>query len=259
MKGKSKWSLLFGLVLVLSMFLAACSGGGEETGTSQTDSGGSSEESGGQSGGTEGNGESGGSGLAEEQVLHLAASSDIPSLDIHHATDALSFASDYEIRSGLMRLSTEGKPVPDMAAGMPKVSDDKTVYTFTIREDAVWSDGKPVKAQDFVYSWKREVNPETGGGYAYIYSSANVKNSEKIMDKESGMFGKVDKLGIKALSDKKLQITLSEPTPYFLSLMTFPPFFPLRQDIVEKYGEDYATDPDKMLYNGAFVMTEWNH
>ncbi|HET7579704.1 MAG TPA: peptide ABC transporter substrate-binding protein [Bacillales bacterium] len=253
MKGKKKFSWLFGFVLVLSLFLSACTGGGGTTSSGKADSGGNSGDTSGQSN------DSGGGGLADQQVLHLAATGDIPSLDIHHATDALSFEADYEIRSGLMRLSAEGKPVPDMAASEPKVSKDKTVYTFTIRDNAKWSDGKPVTAQDFVFAWKRDVNPETGGSYAYIFSSANIKNAQEIMDKNSSLYGKVDKLGIKALSDKKLQITLSKPTPYFLSLMTFPPFYPLREDIVKKYGDDYATDPDKMLYNGAFVMTKWDH
>lgn len=249
MRGKAKWSVFFALILVMSMFLAACSGGGGEKSSGKTDKEGSTNK-------TE---NSGGSSKSAEQVLHLASDDDIPSLDVHHATDAVSFEADYEIFSGLMRLNEDGDAIPDMAAEKPKVSSDKKVYTFKIRDDAKWSDGSPVTANDFVYAWKRDVNPKEAGDYAYIFGSANIKNAEEIMDKDSDLFGKVDKLGVKALDEKTLQVTLSKPTPYFVSLMTFPPFYPLKKEVVEKYGKKYATSPDKMLYNGAFVMTKWQH
>lgn len=249
MRGKAKWSVFVALILVMSMFLAACSGGGGEKSSGKTDKGGNTNK-------TE---NSGGSSKSTEQVFHMASDDDIPSLDIHHATDAVSFEADYEIFSGLMRLNKDGEAVPDMAAEMPKVSSDKKVYTFKIRDNAKWSDGSPVTADDFVYAWKRDVNPKEAGDYAYIFGSANIKNAAEIMDKDSDLFGKVDKLGVKALDKKTLQVTLSQPTPYFVSLMTFPPFYPLKKEVVEKYGKKYATTPDKMLYNGAFVMTKWQH
>lgn len=244
MKTKAKLFLFLGLFLVMGMLLAACQDGEKSTGDGE--------------GGTEESGDDGNK-LADKQVLHMSKGSEPASLDIHHATDAISFGIDYQIRSGLMTLNDKGEIVPDMAAEMPKVSEDKTVYTFTIRDDAVWSDGSPVTAQNFVYAWQRDVNPEEAGDYAYIFSNAGIKNAEKIMKKGSDIYGQVEKLGIKALGEKKLQITLEKPTPFFLSLMTFPPFYPLKEEVVTKYGDDYATDVDKMVYNGAYVLSEWNH
>jgi oligopeptide transport system substrate-binding protein len=254
MRGKAKWSVFLALVLVMSMFLVACSGGGGEKSSGESGNGGNTNKT-----ETKNAKDNGGSGQSPEQILHLTETGDIPSLDIHHATDAVSFEMDYEIFSGLMRLNENEEAIPDMAAEMPKVSSDKKVYTFKIRDDAKWSDGSPVTAEDFVYAWKRDVNPKEGGEYAYIFGSANIKNANEIMDEDSDLYGKVDKLGVKALDEKTLQVTLSQATPYFLDLMTFPPFYPLKKEVVEKYGKEYATSPDKMLYNGAFVMTQWDH
>lgn len=195
---------------------------------------------------------------AAEQVLNLSVASDFTSLDIAHAADAPSFDALYQISAGLMELGQDGEVVPDMAAEEPKINEDKTVYTFKIREDAKWSNGEPVTAEDFVYSWQREVDPDTAGEYAFIYSSAAIKNASEIMNPDSDLYGKVDELGIEAIDSQTLQITLEKSTPYFLSLLTFPPFYPLNEEFVESQGEEYATAPDKILYNGPFKLTEWN-
>lgn len=238
MRRKAKWSIFVSILLVLSLFLAACSGGG---GSKKTE--GSKDD---------------GTGKAKEQVLHFAASGDIPSLDISQATDSTSFDAMYMLDSGLMTVY-DSKTVPDLANGMPKVSEDGKTYTFTLRDGIKWSDGSPVTANDFVYSWQRELNPDTAAPYAYVYESANIKNAAKIMDPDSDLYGKVDQLGIKALDDKTVQVTLEEATPYFLSLMAFPPFFPLKKDFVEKQGDDYAKEPNNMLYDGAYTLKEWDH
>lgn len=247
MKARSKGSLLLAIVFAVSMVLAACSGGDSSSGgDANKDKG-------------EDNGKSGGDEMADKQVLNFAADADIPSLDIHQATDALSFEVDYEIFGGLMRLDKDEEPVPDMAESKPDVNDDKTVYTFKIRDDAKWSDGNPVTAQNFVDAWKRDVDPDFGGDYAYIFESAFIKNAEKIMDEDSNIYGDVDKLGAKATDKKTLKVTLEKPTPYFVNLMTFPPFYPIEKDVVDENGDDFATAPDKMVYNGPFKLKEWQH
>lgn len=227
------------VILIIGLLLSACSSNHQSSGKSRQA------------------GKSKGSQTATKQVLNLYSGTDFTSLDPAHASDAPSFDGLYAIRSGLMTFNDDGDPIPDMAAEMPKVNKDKTVYTFKLRNDAKWSNGDPVTAHDFVYAWQRELKPDTAGEYSYIYGSARIKNASKILDKNSDLYGKVDQLGIKALDDHTLQVTLDKPTPYFVSLMTFPPFFPLNQKFVEKQGDQFASSPDKMLFNGPFVLAKW--
>ncbi|MGY0692192.1 peptide ABC transporter substrate-binding protein [Virgibacillus sp. FSP13] len=203
--------------------------------------------------------ESGDPELADSQVLNLYAKTDFTSLDSAHASDAPSFDALYQISSGLIGFSKDGNFVPDLAADEPKVNEDKTVYTFTLRDGIKWSNGEPITAEDFVYAWQREVNPDIAGEYAFIFSSANIKNATKIMNKDSDIFGQVEKLGIEAIDQQTVKITLEKPTPYFVSLLSFPPFYPLNEEFVEGQGSEYATEVDKILYSGPFKMTEWNH
>lgn len=131
-----------------------------------------------------------------------------------------------------------------------KVSDDGLVYTFNLNPDAKWSDGEQIKAQDFVYSWQRLMNPETAAQYAFI--GEYIKNGKAIEN------GEMDpsELGVKAIDDVTLEVTLEHPTSYFLSMIGIQPqFAPLRQDIVEKYGTDFAADAEKNVYSGPFVLT----
>jgi oligopeptide transport system substrate-binding protein len=237
MRGKAKGLIFVSLLLVVSLFLAACGGGGNEKSSS----------------GSKGNGK-----LADKQVLYLYQTADIPTLDYAKATDSTSGDMLSMLQGGLMMVDNN-KVVPDMAAAQPKVSADGKVYTFKIRDNAKWSDGSPVTAQDFVYAWHRELDPKTGAPYAYIYTSANIKNAAKILDKNSDLYGKVDQLGVKALDDKTLQVTLEKPTPYFVSLMSFYPFLPAKKDFVEKQGDKYAKEPENMLYNGPYVLAKWDH
>lgn len=142
---------------------------------------------------------------------------------------------DSELQNGLVeRLvrNVAGEIQPGVAKEW-EVSDDGLVYTFHLNEDAKWSDGVQIKAQDFVYSWQRLMNPETASAYAFI--GAYVKNGDAIMN------GKMDvsELGIVAKDDVTVEVTLEHPTPYFLSMIGIQPqFAPLRQDIVEKWGKD---------------------
>ncbi|MFC4619319.1 peptide ABC transporter substrate-binding protein [Camelliibacillus cellulosilyticus] len=234
-----KGTLMMSLLLVFALVLSACASGASQGTTGKSDSQKTNE-------------------LADKQVLNLTDSDDIPTLDITHATDTSSFQEIYMLESGLMTVYSN-KTEPDLAAGNPKVSKDGKTYTFTIRDDAKWSDGSPVTANDFVFSWHHMVDPKSGAEYAYIYGSANIKNAAQIMDKNSDLYGKVDQLGIKALDEKTLQITLDKPTPYFLSLMSFPPFFPIKEDFYKQQGDQYALEPNKLLYNGPYVMKQWSH
>lgn len=229
------------IVLAFTLLLAACSDNGDnkkENGDTKT---GDTKESEGKS----------------EQVLNLSGTADFTSLDIHHASDAPSFDALYQIGAGFMTFDKEGNFIPNMAAEEPTANDDFTVYTFTIRDDAQWSNGEPVTANDFVYAWKRAVNPDTASEYSFIFESASILNAANIMNPDSELYGQVDELGIKALDEKTVEVTLEKSTPYFVTLMSFPTFYPLNEDFVEGAGDKYATSVDNLLFNGPFELVEW--
>lgn len=227
---KRKTTLGF-VAAACALTLAAC--GTTGGGTSDSDSG---------SGGT----------ASGEQVFRYVERQEIPSADPSLATDEVSFIALNNVYEGIYRLDKDNHPQPAGAAEMAELSEDGLTYKIKLREDAVWSDGEPVTAKDYVYAWQRTVEPETASEYAYMFGP--VKNAEKItageMDKEE--------LGIKAVSDYELEITLEKATPYFDYLLAFPSFLPQRQDIVEKYGKDYTTASDKSVYNGPFTLTDFD-
>ncbi|AEM74154.1 peptide ABC transporter substrate-binding protein [Caldicellulosiruptor acetigenus] len=153
---------------------------------------------------------------------------------------------------GLTRVNVKGETVPGMAEKWT-VSKDGLTYTFYIRKNAKWSDGKPVTAYDFEYAWKRALDPKTASEYAYqLYY---IKNGQKFNEGKA----KASDVGVKALNERTLRVTLEAPTPYFLDLTNFPTYFPVRKDIVEKYGDKWATNPKTYIGNGSFIMTKWVH
>lgn len=150
---------------------------------------------------------------------------------------------------GLMIPNENGEIVPGQAKSY-HVSADGLTYTFSLRNDIKWSDGKPVTAHDFVYSWRRLVNPETASGYNYMIEM--VKNANEIMAGEM----KPEELGIVALSDTTLQVYLNAPCNYFLEICAFPTCVPLREDIIEN-NPKWANSPDKYVCNGPFILNDW--
>ncbi|MCA5014485.1 MULTISPECIES: peptide ABC transporter substrate-binding protein [unclassified Enterococcus] len=220
-----KKSAFLGLVALSSITLAACGGGSK-------------------------NADGGASG--EEKVFRLVERQEMPSADPSLATDEVSFVALNNVYEGIYRLDKDSKPQPAGAAEKAEVSEDGLTYKIKLREDAKWTDDKPVKAEDYVYGWQRTVDPATGSEYAYMFNS--VKNAEKISKGEM----KKEELGIKAVGDYELEITLEQATPFFDYLLAFPSFLPQRQDIVEKYGKDYTTDSDKAVYNGPFTLTDFD-
>ncbi|PRX39320.1 oligopeptide transport system substrate-binding protein [Planifilum fimeticola] len=191
-------------------------------------------------------------GSGEKQVLNLVEKAEPINLDTAKLIDDSSVKIATNVLEGLMRLGPENRPEPGMAADFPKISKDKKTYTFKLR-DAKWSDGRPVTAHDFEYAWKRALNPKTKSAYAFILYP--IEGAEEY---HTGK-GSAEDVGVKALDDKTLRVRLKEPIPYFLSLTSFITYSPQRKDIVEKYGDEYAKDADKMVYNGPFVMSEWSH
>lgn len=150
---------------------------------------------------------------------------------------------------GLLNLDTNEKPVAGVAEKWD-VSKDGLTYTFHLRKNAKWSDGKPVVASDFEYAWKRALDPKTASDYAYqLYY---LKNGEAY----NGGKATADTVGVKATDDYTLEVTLENPTPYFLSLMSFPTYYPLRKDVVDGHS-DWATKPETYITNGAFKLQSY--
>lgn len=132
------------------------------------------------------------------------------------------------------------------------ISNDRLTYTFHLRE-AEWSDGRPVKAQDFVYAWRRILDPKTASPYNYIMFY--IKNGEKYSSGKA----KAEDVGVKALDDKTLQVTLAAPATFFLELCSLSYYVPLRKDIIDKYGDKWTQSPGSYVSDGAFKLKEWKH
>lgn len=150
---------------------------------------------------------------------------------------------------GLMKCDENDKAIPGVAEKFD-LSEDKKVYTFHLRDNAKWSDGKAVTAEDFAYAWKRALDPKTASPYAYqLYY---IVGAEDFNTKKSDG----SNLGIKVIDEKTLEVTLNNATPYFPELMAFPTYMPVRKDVVE--GNDkWATKPETYVSNGPFKLTEW--
>ena len=191
------------------------------------------------------------SGLADKQVLNWSYASELPSMDLSTATDTISFDQLNSTMEGIYRIGKNSKVEPGLAT-KTEVSKDGLTYTFTLRKNDKWSNGDPVTAQDFVYSWRRTVDPKTGSQYAYLFDV--IANANDIIAGKKA----VDTLGIKAEGKYKLVVTLEKKLPYFKLLMGFPVFFPQNQNVVEKYGKKYGTAAKYLVYNGPFKMEGWS-
>lgn len=191
------------------------------------------------------------SGLADKQVLNWSYASELPSMDLSTATDTISFDQLNSTLEGIYRIGKNSKVEPGLAT-KTEVSKDGLTYTFTLRKNDKWSNGDPVTAQDFVYSWRRTVDPKTGSQYAYLFDG--IANANDIIAGKKA----VDTLGIKAEGKYKLVVTLEKKLPYFKLLMGFPVFFPQNQNVVEKYGKKYGTAAKYLVYNGPFKMEGWS-
>ena len=192
-----------------------------------------------------------------EQVLHKGNGTEPQDLDPHIVTGV---TEHHIIMSLLEGLVTEDPhdlhPVPGVAESWD-VSPDGKVYTFQLRKNAKWSNGDPVTARDFWDSYKRILMPSLGSQYAYMHFV--VKNAEAY---NSGKITDFNEVGYKVLDDFTFQITLENPTPYFLSLMNHTSWFPVHLPTIAKYGKPYErgnkwTRPGRYVGNGPFVLAQW--
>lgn len=245
-----KWLTMMMLIAVMMIFSACYGGGGEEAGndseensgnTENTDSSNAAEESSG--GGT----------------LYMATSGELPTVQTNGDLDGLSQTVMLNIYEGLFRLDENNELTEGMAEDYEMVEneDDSVTYTFNIREDALWSNGDPVTADDFVYAWKRAMNPETFSAHAYIM--APIVNANEIQNPDDEIYGQVDELGVEATDEKTLVVELNNNVPYFLELLSNPVMFPQNEEFIASQGDEYGLEPENVISNGPFFLETWNH
>jgi len=182
----------------------------------------------------------------------MAITAEPPTLDWTLATDSVSVTILTNLMEGLTQYNADLEPQPAVAKKWEFSEDGKTI-TYTLRDDVFWTDGKPVTAMDFEYSWKRLLDPKTTAQYAYF-----LFDIENAAEYNSGEITDPAQVGVRALSPQVLQVKLKKPVVYFPSITTFMVTYPARQDIVELYGDSW-TDPDKIVTNGPFTLSEWQH
>lgn len=188
---------------------------------------------------------------AEKKVLRVQFDVEVASMDPQIATDGTSFEVISAITEGLYSIDEAGSPILAMAESVEKSSDGLT-YTFKLR-NAKWSDGTAVTAKDFVFSWRRLVDPKVASEYAFIMEIAGVKNAVAATTGDKP----VTELGVTAKDDKTLVVELDVPVPYFESLMAFPSFLPVNEAFFTKAGDTYGTSPATLLSNGPFKITAY--
>lgn len=224
-----KFIILTSLILVLAIIFTGCSSpsneGKDPAGNNQTAGG--------------------------KKILRSNNSSEPGSLDPALAQGTHESWILENVFEGLMTFDENGELVPGMAASY-EISEDGLTYTFKIRDGVTWSNGDPVTAEDFEYTWKRALDPELAADYAHILYY--IKGAQAYNSGE----GSRDDVAVKALDEKTLEVTLEAPTAYFLELTAFYTYFPVNKNVVES-NPDWAKDPETHVSNGPFKLVRWDH
>lgn len=188
----------------------------------------------------------------KRDTLRINIGAEPPTLDWSLATDSTSYTILINIMEGLTRFGKDYKPEPALAERW-EISEDGKTIVFFLRKNVYWTDGKPLRAQDFEYSWKRLLDPKTGADYAYF-----LYDIEGAKEYNTGKYKDPEKVAVKAIDDHRLLVRLKRPASYFLSLLTFMSTFPMRKDIVETY-EVRWTEPKNIVTLGPFILSTWRH
>lgn len=190
-------------------------------------------------------------------ILYWGNGTEPASLDPHIATGVPEHHIMSSVMEGLVLKDRKSlEPRPGVAESWT-ISDDGRIYTFKLRDDARWSNGDPHIANDYVWSWWRALQPALGNQYAYMLFP--IKNAKRYYDRETEDFGDV---GVKALDQRTLQVTLTNPTPYFLQLLDHYSLFPVHQATIEKFGKADQRGTrwsyeGNLVSNGPFKLDEW--
>lgn len=174
-----------------------------------------------------------------------------PDLDPAKMRDLTSFTVIQPLMKGLTRF--EGLDAVPAIAERWEVSEDGLRYVFHLRKDAKWSDGRPVTADDFIFAWKRALNPDVAAEYAFFLFE--IKSAKAYYDGDITDFGRV---GVRKIDDYTLAVELYRPTPFFLDLLAAPIALPLREDMIERHGNRF-TEAGNFITNGAYRLDTWDH
>ena len=184
-----------------------------------------------------------------EVVYNRGSAAELETVDPHKTSTVYEAHVMRDLFEGLVMQDAKAYLIPGAAESWT-VSDDGKTYTFKLRADAVWSDGSPVTAEDFVYSFRRLENPETGAEYASMLYP--IVNAEEVNTGKA----KPEDMGVKAVDATTLEVTLKAATPYFLEMLTHQATYPVSKASIEKDGADWIK-PGKLVSNGAFTLAEW--
>ena len=188
---------------------------------------------------------------APKGTVRISSKDIISTMDPSLNTDVIGAQNLNNTMEGLYRF--KGKNIkPALATNLAKPTNNGLTYTFKLRPNAKWSNGDPITASDFVYSWRRTVDPKTKSTYSYIFEG--IANAKDI----SAGKKPVNSLGIKALNKHTLQVDLEKPVPYFNTLLTSPTFFPQNKKVITKWGKKYGTNSQALVSNGPFKLVKWN-
>ncbi|WP_097097707.1 ABC transporter substrate-binding protein [Candidatus Pantoea floridensis] len=191
-----------------------------------------------------------GTPLSDVQRIVINNGSEVATLDPQKAEGVPESNVMRNLLEGLVETDNNGQLVPGVASSWQ--SDNGRIWTFTLRNDARWSNGEPVTAHDFVYSWQRLADPKTASPYASYLQTAHLENIDAVLSGKAAP----GELGVKALDDHHLQVTLSEPVPYFVAMLAHSAMKPVYRPAIEQWGEQW-TQPNHYIGNGAFTLSEW--
>jgi oligopeptide transport system substrate-binding protein len=226
----TKRSTISALVLALAVAAAAAACGGSSEGSE-------------------------GAKQAQKQEITINWGAEPPSLDPGLATDTTSSNILLNIMDPLVKLDANLKPTPNLAESWKQSPDGKTI-TFTLRSDGRWTNGDPVTARDFEYSWKRTLAPELGADYAYQFYG--IVGAEDYNSCKKNCAQLRDRVGVKALDDATLQVKLTSSQPWFLQQVAHHSFLAVNPKTVQRFGEKW-TDPANIVTNGPFKLAAWEH
>lgn len=187
-----------------------------------------------------------------KKTLTVVESAELPTMDISKGVDVVSFSAISQTMEGLYEFSDDSTPKPALAKEVVEPTNNGLNYVIELKEDGKWSNGDSVTAHDFIYSWQRTVDPATASEYSYLFSG--IANADAIVKGDK----KPEELGVKALDDYTIEISLEKPIPYLSSLLAKPTFYPQNKKAIEEFGDSYATNSDNLVYNGAFTLEDWD-
>ncbi len=190
-----------------------------------------------------------GDALASDQTFSYRLLDQFPSIDPQLIEETAGGHVARQLFEGLLTQNADGTLRPGVATEWS--SEDNTTWTFKLRDDAKWSNGDPVTAQDFVFAWQRAADPATASEYAWYVELSKIENAGAVIAGDSAP----DSLGVRAVDDHTLEVTLAQPLPYFPQMAVHYTFMPTHRPTIEAHGANW-TNPENIVSNGAYVLDD---